>query len=217
MTLDGTVQKSFVLATLTVFAAASSWRFAAGFGLPLAIIASIAAFVVSMVCCFEKEWSPILAPAYAVLKGLALGAFSALFERAYHGIVLQAVMLTFGTFFALLAAYSTRLIKPSENFKLGVFAATGGICIAYLVSMVLGLCGMHVTLIHSTGWIGIGFSAFVVSIAALNLVLDFDHIEDGCASGAPKYLEWYAAFGLLVTLVWLYVEILRLLAKLRDR
>src|SRR5215217_4483340 len=119
-------------------------------------------------------------------------------------------MLTFGTFFALLAAYSTKLIKPSENFKLGVAAATGGIFIVYLVSMIVGFFGLSVPLIHSTGLVGISFSAVVVTIAALNLVLDFDFIEDGCSSGAPKYLEWYAAFGLLVSLVWLYVEMLRL-------
>ena len=217
MTLDGTVQKCFLLAAITVGAGAFSWRFAANVGPVGAIIASLAAFIVGVVCCFEKEWSPALAPTYALLKGLALGYISAIFEKAYQGIVLQAVMLTFGTFFALLAAYSTRLIKPSENFKLGIAAATGGICIVYLVSIVLGLCGIQVPLIHSTGWIGIGFSGFVVTIAALNLVLDFDFIEEGCSSGAPKYLEWYAAFGLLVSLVWLYVEILRLLAKLRDR
>jgi uncharacterized YccA/Bax inhibitor family protein len=217
MTLDGTVQKSFVLATITVVAGALSWRFAANLGALLGLIASLAAFAVCVVCCLEKEWSPVLAPAYALLKGLALGFFSALFERAYHGIILQAVMLTFGTFFALLAAYSTKLIKPSENFKLGIVAATGGICLVYVATLVLGLFGVQVPLIHSSGWIGIAFSAAVVTIAALNLVLDFDFIEDGCESGAPKYLEWYAAFGLLVSLVWLYVEIVRLLAKLRDR
>jgi uncharacterized YccA/Bax inhibitor family protein len=217
MTLDGTVQKSFFLLALAVTTAAVAWRMADTLPPLVAVIASIAALIVCIVTCFEKTWSPILAPTYAILKGVALGYFSAMFERAYNGIVLQAVMLTFGTFFALLAAYTTRLIKPSENFKLGIVAATGGIFIVYLVSLVLGLFGIQVPMIHSTGWLGIGFSVFVVIIAALNLVLDFDFIENGCEAGAPKYLEWYAAFGLLVTLVWLYIEILRLLAKLRSR
>jgi uncharacterized YccA/Bax inhibitor family protein len=180
-------------------------------------IGSLAAFVVAIVCCFKKTWSPVLAPAYAILKGLALGLISATYNAAFDSIVAQALMLTFGTFFALLAAYTTGLIKPSENFKLGIAAATGGILLVYLVTLVLGLFGVGVPFVHQSGWLGIGFSAFVVVIAALNLVLDFDFIEEGCAVGAPKYLEWYAAFGLLITLVWLYIEMLRLLFKLRSR
>ena len=145
---------------------------------------------------------------------------SRVFEKAgelFHGIVLQAVLLTGGTLIALLAAYSMRLIKATENFKLGIFAATGGIALVYLVTIVLGFFGIQVPFIHSSGTFGILFSVFVVVIAALNLVMDFDFIENGCEQGAPKYMEWYAAFGLLVTLVWLYVEILRLLAKLNSR
>jgi uncharacterized YccA/Bax inhibitor family protein len=138
-------------------------------------------------------------------------------ESMYPGIVLQAVALTFGTLFSLLFAYKTGLIRATENFKLGVVAATGGIALIYLVSFVLGMFGTGIPYIHENGIIGIGFSAFVVVIAALNLVLDFDFIEKGAEAGAPKYMEWYATFGLLVTLVWLYIEILRLLAKLRSR
>ena len=134
----------------------------------------------------------------------------------FKGIVVQAVGLTFGTLFCLLAAYKSGLIRATENFKLGVAAATGGICLLYFVTMLLGFCGIHMPYIHESGMIGIGFSLFVVVIAALNLVLDFDFIENGAASRAPRYMEWYAAFGLLVTLVWLYCEILRLLAKLRS-
>jgi uncharacterized YccA/Bax inhibitor family protein len=169
-----------------------------------------------MVTIFKKEWSPVLAPAYALVEGLFLGALSAFFEARFPGIVIQAVMLTFGTLFALLFAYRSGLIKATENFKLGVAAATGGIFLIYVASFLLGLFGIKVPYIHESGIIGIGFSLFVVVIAALNLVLDFDFIESGVEAGAPKYMEWFGAFGLMVTLVWLYVEFLRLLAKLRD-
>jgi uncharacterized YccA/Bax inhibitor family protein len=154
---------------------------------------------------------------YALAEGLFLGGVSAVFENIYPGIVMPAIALTFGTLAALLTAYSTRLIKVTENFKLGVVAATGGIALFYLATMVLGFFGVTFPSIFGSGLIGIGFSLFVVTIAALNLVLDFDFIEKGCEGGAPKYMEWYAGFGLLVTLVWLYLEILRLLAKLRGR
>jgi uncharacterized YccA/Bax inhibitor family protein len=157
------------------------------------------------------------APIYALLEGLFLGGISAIFEAQYPGIVIQAVSLTFGTLFCLLLAYRSGIIKVTENFKLGVAAATGGIALIYLATLVLGLFGVRMPFIHESGLIGIGFSLFVVVIAALNLVLDFDFIESGAKSGAPKYMEWYAAFGLMVTLIWLYIEILRLLAKLRSR
>jgi uncharacterized YccA/Bax inhibitor family protein len=157
------------------------------------------------------------APLYAVLEGLFLGGISALYELKFQGIVIQAVALTFGTLAALLLAYKSRLIKVTENFKLGVVAATGGIALVYLISIGLGFFGIRMPYLHDSGPIGIGISVFIVIVAALNLVLDFDFIEQGAAQGAPKYMEWYAAFGLLVTLIWLYLEILRLLAKVRRR
>ena len=156
-------------------------------------------------------------PMYAVLEGLLLGGLSAMFEVRFPGIVSQAVFATFGTLFGLLFAYKTGIIKATENFKLGVFAATGGIAIVYLISFVMSFFGTRIPYIHESGLIGIGFSVFVVIVAALNLVLDFDFIEQGAESGAPKYMEWYAAFGLLITLVWLYIEMLRLLSKVRSR
>lgn len=217
MTLQGTVQKSFILLVLAIVSACFTWKTASGIGMPVAIGGAIGGFIVCLVLCFKKEWAPALAPAYAILEGLFLGAISAVMERAYNGIVGQAVMLTFGTFFALLAAYTTGLIKPSENFKLGIVAATGGIALVYLLSIVLRMFGIQMPFIHDSGAFGIAFSVFVVVIAALNLVLDFDFIENGCEARAPRYFEWYAAFGLLVTLVWLYIEILRLLSKLRSR
>jgi len=152
-----------------------------------------------------------------VLEGLFLGGISALMEARFPGIVLQAVGLTFGTLAALLFAYRSGLIRATENFKLGVVAATGGICLLYLANIVMGFFGHSIGFIHESGWMGIGFSAVVVVVAALNLVLDFDFIEEGAAQGAPKYMEWYAAFGLMVTLVWLYLEMLRLLSKLQSK
>jgi uncharacterized YccA/Bax inhibitor family protein len=167
---------------------------------------------------FKKEWSGVTAPLYALAEGFVVGGISAIFEAMYPGIVIQAVMLTFGTLAALLMAYKSGLIKATENFKLGVVAATGGIALLYLVSMVMRFAfDKPIAFIHESSTFGILFSVFVVVIAALNLVLDFDFIEEGVEKGAPKYMEWFGAFGLTVTLIWLYLEILRLLAKLRER
>jgi uncharacterized YccA/Bax inhibitor family protein len=159
----------------------------------------------------------VTSPIYALLEGLALGGISAVFELRYPGIGIQAVSLTFGTLFVLLLAYSSGWIKVTEKFRLGIVAATGGIAVFYLLQMLLGFFGVHFTMINGSGLIGIGFSLIVVAIASLNLVLDFDFIEQGVKAGAPKYMEWYGAFGIMVTLVWLYLEILRLLSKMRSR
>ena len=219
MTLNGTVHRTFFLLCLVVASSAFVWQALytnPGIVMPLMLGGMIGSFIASLVTIFKPTASPYSAPVYAILEGLFIGGISAFFEARYPGIVLQAVGLTFGTLFALLAAYRSGLIKATENFKLGVVAATGGICLVYLTSIVLGFFGIAVPMIHSGGTVGILFSLFVVTIAALNLVLDFDFIEQGVENGAPKYMEWYAAFGLLVTLVWLYIEILRLLAKLRS-
>ena len=178
---------------------------------------AIGGFVLALITTFKKEWSPVTAPMYALVEGFFLGAISAVFEARFPGIVFQAVLLTFGTLFALLAAYRSGLIKVTENFKLGVVAATGGIALLYLASFVLSFFNINVPVIHEASWLGIAFSLFVVVVAALNLVLDFDFIETGAAARAPKYMEWYGAFGLMVTLVWLYVEFLRLLSKIQQR
>jgi len=219
MTLDGTVLKTGILLLLVVVAAAFSWGQLAG-GAPLAIPflsgGLIGGLVFALVTIFKPAWSPLTAPLYAVFEGAFLGAISLMFSGAYPGIVFQAVVLTFGTLFALLVVYRSGLIRATENFKLGVSAATGGVCMIYLTSFVLGFFGVGIPYIHESGGVGIGFSLVVVVIAALNLVLDFDFIEKGVESGAPKYMEWYGAFGLIVTLVWLYLEMLRLLSKLRD-
>jgi uncharacterized YccA/Bax inhibitor family protein len=220
MTLQGTVNKSFLLLVILLLAAAWPWgRFFQAqderFAMQALLVGTLGGFVVALIITFVKTTAPYLAIVYAGLEGLALGGLSAIFEQRYPGIVVQAVMLTFGVLGALLLAYTSRLIRPSENFKLGVAAATGGIMLAYLVTFVLGFFGIRVPFINDSGPIGILVSLVIVVIAALNLVLDFDFIESGVARGAPRYMEWYAAFGLLVTLVWLYLEILRLLGKRR--
>ena len=228
MTLNGTVNKTGILLLLSVLTAAFAWTqsvvtdpdgtvmVAPGVTI-YALGGAIGGFILAMVTVFKKTWSPVTAPLYALVEGFFLGAISAVFELKYPGIVFQAVVLTFATLGALLAAYRSGLIRATENFKLGVVAATGGIALVYLVSMGLRLFGKDIPLIHESGLVGIGFSLFVVVIAALNLVLDFDFIESGVEAGAPKYMEWYGAFGLMVTLVWLYIEFLRLLAKLQSR
>jgi len=219
MTINGVVNKTAI--SLFILLVTASWVWGqtmSGAGVPpVAILGAIGGFVVAIITCFKMQWAPVTAPIYAALEGLFLGAISAVFEIQFPGIVIQAVSLTFGTLFSLLIAYRSGLIKATENFKLGVFAATGGIAIIYLVSFIMSFFGGSIPLIHSSGTFGILFSLFVVVIAALNLVLDFDFIESGAEKGLPKYMEWYAAFGLMVTLVWLYIEILRLLSKLRSR
>lgn len=221
MTLQGTAQKTLLLLALAVVGASMLWSQVlagdlAGAG-PWALGGMLASLVIAIVLRFKMHWAPALAPAYAVAEGLFLGAISGLMELRYPGIVMQAVLATGGTLLVLLLAYWTRLIKPTENFKLTLVAATGGIGIVYLVGMIGSFFGWQIPYIHESGAIGIGFSVFVVVIAALNLVLDFDYIENAAAAGAPKRMEWYAAFALLVTLAWTYIEILKLLAKLRRR
>lgn len=224
MTLNGTVGKTAILLLLAMITAAYAWSHTftdAGELSPMVKLylwgGLIGGLVLSLVTIFKKSWAPVSAPLYALAEGLFLGSISAIYEARFDGIVFQAVILTFGTLFALLFAYRSGLIKATENFKLGVVAATGGIALVYLATIVLGFFNINIPFIHESGLIGIGFSLFVVVIAALNLVLDFDFIESGVEAGAPKYMEWYGAFGLMVTLVWLYIEFLRLLSKLQSR
>jgi uncharacterized YccA/Bax inhibitor family protein len=184
---------------------------------PLMLLGVFGGLICALVTTFKKEWSAVTAPLYALLEGLALGGISASVELRYPGIAMEAVGLTFGTLFVLLFLYRTGVIKVTQKLRLGIVAATGGIFLFYLIQMVLGFFGMQFTSVNGAGPIGIGFSLIVVAIAALNLVLDFDFIEQGVQYGAPRYMEWYGAFGIMVTLVWLYLEILRLLAKMRSR
>ncbi len=222
MTIQGTVNKTFIMLVFLLVPATIMWNMfftsqSPQVVMPWAIGGAIGGFVFGLITVFAKKSAPFTAPIYAICEGLFIGAISAIFEAKFPGIVIQAVGLTMGTLFCLLLAYKSGLIKATENFKLGVVAATGGIMVIYLVTWILSFFGSTIPYIHGSGPIGIIFSIFVVVVAALNLVLDFDFIEKGSELGAPKYMEWYAAFGLMVTLVWLYLEMLRLLAKLRSR
>jgi uncharacterized YccA/Bax inhibitor family protein len=222
MTLKGTINKTGFLLLCVIATAAWTWNiFMRSHNpqavMPLAIAGGIGGFIFALVTIFKKTWAGVTAPIYALLEGLVLGSVSVMLEVRFHGIAIQAVSLTFGTMAVLLLAYRSGLIPVTEKFRLGVVAATGGIALFYVASIVLGFFGIHFTTINGSGAIGIAFSGFVVIVAALNLVLDFDFIESGVAAGAPKYMEWYGAFGLMVTLVWLYFEILILLTKLRSR
>ena len=219
MTIGGAVNKTALSLLILLIAANFVWNRGASDPLlwTFTLVGVIGGFLVAIATVLKQTWAPLTTPLYAGLEGLALGGISVVFEATYPGIVSQAVFLTFGTLGALLAAYRSGVIRATENFKLGVVAATGGIALLYGLSFILGFFGMSVPLIHSSGTFGILFSIFVVVIAALNLVLDFDFIEQGAERRAPKYMEWYGAFGLLVTLVWLYLEILHLLAKLQSR
>ena len=219
MTLQGTVNKTTLSLFLLVLSGAYTFYTA---NLDFIYPGLIGGFIVAMITIFKKEWAPITVPIYAVLEGLALGGISLVYDNLFpgEGLAMKAILLTVSIFAALLFAYKTRIIKPTANFKLGIFAATAGIAIFYVISLVIGLFGggyPEVLNPLNGGFMSIGFSLFVVVIAALNLVLDFDFIEEGAEKGAPKYMEWYGAFGLLITLVWLYLEILRLLAKISSR
>jgi uncharacterized YccA/Bax inhibitor family protein len=221
MTVNGTANKTMFLLALAMGTACFTWSKTfpgletnPAAAMPWAMGGAVVGLIAALVICFKQTWAPILAPVYALAEGLFLGGVSASFEAQYPGIVIQAVGGTFGT---LLVAYQSGFIKATENFKLGIVAATGGIFLVYVISMIGSFFGFPIPYIHDAGPIGIGFSLVVVVIAALNLVLDFDFIEQAAERGAPKYLEWYGAFALMVTLVWLYMEILRLLSKLRSR
>ena len=216
MTINGTVNKTAISLLLLV---GTGYLTFTTINPGLLIGCGIGGFIVAIITVFKKEWAPITVPIYAILEGGLLGGVSFMYNSLYDGIVTNAIFLTVGILLSLLTAYRSGYIKATENFKLGVFAATGGIAIVYLINFIMSFFGssMGVMQINNASPMSIGFSAIVVIIAALNLVLDFDFIEEGAEKGAPKYMEWYGAFGLLVTLIWLYLEILRLLAKLNSR
>jgi len=222
MTIQGTVNKTGLLLLFAVVSAAWTWGLthsetpAAAY--PWMLGGALGGFVVALVTVFKKNWAPIAAPIYAVLEGLFLGGISAILERSYPGIAMQAVSLTFAVMFVMLLAYKFGIIRATRGFKLGIIAATGGIMLVYLANMVMSVFfHTQMSFLYSSTPLGIGISLVIVVIAALNLILDFDMIETAARMGAPKYMEWYGAFGLMVTLVWLYLEILRLLAKTRRR
>ena len=222
MTLNGTVNKTGIGLIILLISASITFNYQI---VNLIWFGIIGGLILAIATIFKKEWSPVTVPLYAFLEGIALGGISSIYDSMYTGIAQQAIFLTFGVFCSLLFAYKSKIINPTENFKLGLFAATAGIGLVYLVAILYGFFagGSTFSFMQIGGpgqpapLISIGFSFFVVIIAALNLVLDFDYIENASGKGLPKYMEWYGAFGLLVTLVWLYLEILRLLAKLNSR
>lgn len=223
MTIHGVVFKTLLLVLFALLTAGWTWsKFFQSGGNPesvsaLVMIGAIGGLILAVVTAFKPAWASVTAVFYALFEGLFIGGFSAIMEAQFSGIVIQAAGLTFGTLIAMLLAYQSGLVRATEGFKMGVVAATGGIALVYIVSMALGFFGVQVPFIFGNGLAGIGFSLFVVVIAALNFVIDFDFIEQGQAKGAPKYMEWYGAFALMVTLVWLYIECLRLLSKIRSR
>jgi len=223
MTMEGTVIKTALLLLLTMLSAGWTWmKFYQTGGHTTSVSAlvmtgAIGGLVLALATAFKKDWASVTAPLYALFEGLFIGGLSAILEASFPGIVIQAAGLTFGTLFAMLMVYQSGLIRVTESFKMGVAAATGGIFIVYLATFVLSFFGVHPSFMYSNSLLSIGISLFVVIVAALNFVIDFDFISQGARTGAPKYMEWYGAFALIVTLVWLYVEFLRLLAKLRER
>lgn len=216
MTIQGTVDKTAIALVLLIISA--YYTFSSGTE-SMIWIGSIGGLIVAMITIFNKHWSPYTVPLYAILEGLALGSISYIYNLQYDGIVLQAISITVLVLFSLLFAYKTKIIKPTQNFKLGLFAATSGIFLLYLVSFIMSFFGSGISLLspNNSSMLSIGLSFGIVIIASLNLVIDFDFIEEGSEKGAPKYMEWYGAFGLLVTLIWLYLELLRLLAKMKNR
>ncbi|MDF7816082.1 Bax inhibitor-1/YccA family protein [Runella sp. MFBS21] len=220
MTVQGTVNKIIIMGALVIASAAASWFLLVanpGLIMPLAIGGSIAGLVVALILAFKQHLAPTLAPLYAVVEGVFVGAITLVFESMYPGIGMSAALLTFAILAGMVGLYKAGVIRATPTFKRVIFAATAGVAIFYLVAMVLRMFSIDVPLIYDSGWFGIGFSLFVVGLAAFNLVIDLDTIEQGAAYGAPKYMEWYCAFGMIVTIVWLYVEVLRLLAKLSSR
>jgi uncharacterized YccA/Bax inhibitor family protein len=220
MTVQGTVAKTAILVLLTIFAASFTWReVLAGntaIVMPTFVIGLGGGLVVAILTTFKPHLSPYTGPLYAVLKGMLLGSLSAIIAvQVGRDLPMQAIGLTFATLAGMLFLYRARIIKVTERFRSIVISATVGVMLFYLVTIVAGFLGFRMPLVHDTGMLGIGFSLLVVGLAALNLTLDFDLIERGAAGGAPKVMEWYGAFALIVTLIWLYIELLRLLSKLR--
>lgn len=228
MTVNGTMNKTAIMLLLVIAAAIFTWNkffqaiainpeAGAAAVMPWLIVGGIGGLIATLVTVFRPQSAGISAPVYAVFEGLLLGGISAIFESMYGGIVMRAVLLTLAVFMAMLFLYRSGIIKVTRKLQMGIFAATAGIAVVYLVSFIGGFFGMEFSFLHGNSNFSIGFSLVVVAIAALNLVLDFSFIENAAASGAPKHMEWYGAFGLMVTLIWLYLEILRLLSKLASR
>jgi len=213
MTVQGAINKTFILTALLMVTAVFS------FSNPSSLFmwgGAIGGLVIVLIAAFRPQSSPLLAPIYALLEGLFVGSISAIYAAEFSGIVFNAVMLTVATLFMMLFIYKSGIIKVTNKLRTGVVMATGAVALVYVLSWVLGMFGIQVPFLHEGGMLGIGISAVIIGIAALNLLLDFDNFEKGEQYGAPKYMEWFSAMGLLITLVWLYIEFLRLLSILSS-
>jgi len=229
MTVNGTINKTGLMLLIVVFAATFTWRKFFGAIDPTTpgvmpqgimvwtMVGAIGGLITALITTFSPRRAAMTAPIYAVFEGLFLGAVSAMFEAMYPGLVMRAVSLTFGVFFIMLLLYRSGTIRATQRFRTIILAATGGIALVYLGSFIAGLFGVNISFLHDSSPLSIGISLFVVAIASLSLILDFDLIEQGANARAPKYMEWYGAFGLMVTLIWLYLEMLRLLSKFASR
>lgn len=219
MTINGTISKIGILGIILIFAASFSWRFAhanPAFAAQYLLITSVFTFVIALITTFKPTFAAVTAPIYALTEGYLLGSISAIFNMEYEGIPLMALLLTIATLFSMLVIYKTKVIPVTEKLKAGIITATAGIAITYLLSFVLSFFGIQ-PFFASSGPLGIGISLVLVAVAAFNLILDFDFIVQGSENRAPAHMEWYAAFSIMVTLIWLYLEILRLLAKTQSR
>ena len=214
MTLTGTINRTGVLLVLCILAGDYAWghHFNGGD----IMLAALAGFGCAMVGIYKAEWTPVLAPGYAVLEGLVLGGIALLYNQRFPGIALNAGLLTAAVLFVMMGLYTSRIIRVTDGFVTGIVAATGGVALVYFVDIVLSMFGIRLPFIHEGGVLGIGVSVVTSGIAAANLLLDFRSIEDGVRAEKPKFMEWYCAMGLLITLVWLYLELLRLLSKLNS-
>lgn len=221
MTINGTINKIGIMLLLVIGAAAYTWKIVMGANPApagtLAMVGAIGGFIMALVTVFRPQSSAITAPIYAILEGLFLGAISAIINAAYPGVAFQAVLLTIGTLFTMLFLYRSGRIRATPKFRRGVMMATGAVFFAYLISWIMSLFGMSMGFMHSSGPLGILINLAIIVVAALNLIMDFDFIEKGSKMAAPKYMEWYGAFGLMVTLIWLYIEFLRLLSRFAGR
>ncbi|RLD57700.1 MAG: hypothetical protein DRI97_04785 [Bacteroidetes bacterium] len=221
MTINGTINRIGLMLLLLIAAAAYTWNIVMGADPgragTLAMIGAIGGFIMALITIFRPQSSAITAPIYAILEGLFLGAISAIINAKYPGVAFQAVLLTIGTLFTMLFLYRSGRIRATPRFRRGVMMATGAVFFAYLISWIMSFFGMSIGFMHSNGPLGILINLVIIVIAALNLIMDFDFIEKGSQMGAPKYMEWYGAFGLMVTLIWLYIEFLRLLSRFSSR
>jgi len=214
MTINGAINKTMILFFIMLITTVISYSMPNNLFL---FVGAIGGLIAVIVASFKRSLSPFLAPIYALLEGLFVGTISAYYAAQFNGIIIHAVTLTISMLFLMLIIYRLKIIKVNNKFRMGVIMATGAVVVVYLMSWILGMFGINMPFIHEGGMMGIGISLVIIGIAALNLLLDFDMFEKGQEYGAPKYMEWFAAMGLLITLVWLYIEFLRLLAILnRD-